>query len=1154
MRPPEYTKRSFLPKLDLTRFSSRRLPILLIGFVVSTFFVWFYPFHKDVRAESFSFIDWFLFPNERNPFLRKNKPEDLPQIYGLYYEPLSKILWAGGEEGGLYSSRDDGGTWTSHKPVRRVEVDGTTTRQIIPPIRRIRFLNETFGWITTIEDLKASPSSAEFSHVLLTTNAGGTWFVGDAVERQANAPPIGGRDYIFWKSGEGVTLLGPHLFETRNYGQSWAWKALKAASPRSAAQAFGQTVKQAPMTVAEDSDCRALALRPGDKLWLSLSGGFVAGGSEKGARWTDPGLIGATLLSIGSTSNDFGFGISSRGEFLTTASNSWRVKSVVEPSFYTNSVPFLTESWFMSPPQEAQLLDERNGWLLSNTSRNPMTNCLFRTTDGGTSWEAMVQVPAVRVKPGGPGDISYFLLNGFAVGGTNSVWLAGKGFGILHSTDGGKTWRNPMLSYSYYPPGWYLFVCAVLGLAFVGEFRRDPKHEVQTRRILEPDAPIEGETSDRFGFSRIARALARFFQNPETRPPFTVALTGPWGAGKSSLMNLTKEQLGRSGVRTVSFNAWHYQNEESVFASLLKNISEQAIPSRLDPAYWPFFLRLVLTRAKRHWVVSCCLLLLIGIGVGLSRSESATARESMLGSLRKSAERVSGWFGSKGGDKEARSDTGEESQMEVRTDKAKTPAKENDEGDPGPLLLALIPTVIALFRALRGFSAKPEEMLLEAAKGASIAQLSAKVSFQMRFKEQFNDVTESFGDKQLVLFIDDLDRCAPEKILEIMEAINFLVSAGKCFIVLGLSRRQIEAGLSLAFEKMAKEIKLDPSDLRLAAEIVEPEKKQRLAYARLYLKKLINLEIRLPRVTADQIGEKIAPSRAFIPDASGWTQRFRVVLPVVGIAFVLVAGFFLGKNGPDRWGSKGKKVTLITPLRMPTGTNAPGASNTFSKVVHPTTAAALPTNVFTISAADILKAPIASPEKWKNRWPRAWLVSGGALVIFGVLTYFLLRRQVSIQFKDSDEFLEALRLWKDEITKAYPSGRESLRFVNRVRYMALRSRTEEPILTPSDLFRKRWRKFLSLPERDLPSGSGSKESGLSEADVVAFSAYAATIEFSAPEERDRLAKKLREKIGGRQGTEDISKAEDQYRRLADELAADDSTESTNLPVSRPVEP
>ena len=62
-------------------------------------------------------------------------------------------------------------------------------------------------------------------------------------------------------------------------------------------------------------------------------------------------------------------------------------------------------------------------------------------------------------------------------------------------------------------------------------------------------------------------------------PPLTIAVTGEWGSGKSSLMNLLRVDLRRYGFRPVWFNAWHHQKEENLLASLLEMVRSQADPS-----------------------------------------------------------------------------------------------------------------------------------------------------------------------------------------------------------------------------------------------------------------------------------------------------------------------------------------------------------------------------------------------------------------------------------------------------------------------------------------------------------------------------------------------------------------------------------------------
>ncbi len=42
-----------------------------------------------------------------------------------------------------------------------------------------------------------------------------------------------------------------------------------------------------------------------------------------------------------------------------------------------------------------------------------------------------------------------------------------------------------------------------------------------------------------------------------------------------------------------------------------------------------------------------------------------------------------------------------------------------------------------------------------------------------------------------MLFIDDLDRCDSATVREVLELVNYLVSVGQCFIVLGMAMEHV---------------------------------------------------------------------------------------------------------------------------------------------------------------------------------------------------------------------------------------------------------------------------------------------------------------------------------------------------------------------------
>jgi hypothetical protein len=48
---------------------------------------------------------------------------------------------------------------------------------------------------------------------------------------------------------------------------------------------------------------------------------------------------------------------------------------------------------------------------------------------------------------------------------------------------------------------------------------------------------------DQLGYASYADAIAEFIQHEDTRPPLTIGIKAPWGAGKTSLMRMVQDRL-----------------------------------------------------------------------------------------------------------------------------------------------------------------------------------------------------------------------------------------------------------------------------------------------------------------------------------------------------------------------------------------------------------------------------------------------------------------------------------------------------------------------------------------------------------------------------------------------------------------------------------
>jgi hypothetical protein len=429
------------------------------------------------------------------------------------------------------------------------------------------------------------------------------------------------------------------------------------------------------------------------------------------------------------------------------------------------------------------------------------------------------------------------------------------------------------------------------------------------------DKPLEPGEPDALGLGKIASGLSYFLCNENTQPPLVLAVTGRWGSGKSSLMNLLKKELEAGGAHPVWFNAWHHQKEEQLLAALLQAVKAQAVPPLFAFQGIGFRLRLMLKRCRHQWP----LLAFMVAGIFLLHRAEVYLRGSHhppinLWSL------VTYLF--------------------HFADLSGGAALDSSVPGPVTVVTGLIALYKLLSKLLTAFGANPASLLSSVTGGKNSKDLEAQTSFRERFSREFAEVTGSLATEQrMLIMIDDLDRCRPEKVREVLEAVNFLVSSGNCFVVLGMARDVVEDYLSLSFRHVVDSIswnalgvsqediqraieetrKNQPLKLRKQIHGTRAKGKQdeaerdidfeieakRRAYAQLFLEKLIQIEVSIPEPTAaqkrvffavtaetgdQQAGQKIKLDRM----AARLEKARRMVVPVLQLAALTTALIFAG--------------------------------------------------------------------------------------------------------------------------------------------------------------------------------------------------------------------------------------------------------------------
>jgi hypothetical protein len=349
------------------------------------------------------------------------------------------------------------------------------------------------------------------------------------------------------------------------------------------------------------------------------------------------------------------------------------------------------------------------------------------------------------------------------------------------------------------------------------------KTEVPTRAL----ADTTSEDNDQLRFEDYAQALADFIKNEKTGKPLTIAIDAAWGMGKSTLMKMLRLKLanapkpvesneqaereiarGENGLPTVWFNAWRYSKEESLWAALALEIlaqTNQQFSRRQRAWFW-----WQLARERFDWSL---LLRRILKSVGIVLGVGALGALVYLAAL--------AWAG-------------------YALGVTFSDALEKYLGAVG---------VVSIAATLYSIGKEAYDKIggaFDLKIGAYIREpkYQERVGFLAEFDQDFRcivkTVTEN-GKWPLVVFIDDLDRCAPPKPTDIVEAINLLLDAKHCVFVLGMDGRTV-AG---AIEARYKDLKafLDDSD--------DPGG---LTLGQRFLEKVVQINFRIPKSEPATVG------------------------------------------------------------------------------------------------------------------------------------------------------------------------------------------------------------------------------------------------------------------------------------------------------------
>ncbi len=269
--------------------------------------------------------------------------------------------------------------------------------------------------------------------------------------------------------------------------------------------------------------------------------------------------------------------------------------------------------------------------------------------------------------------------------------------------------------------------------------------DIETRNSAsgEPIRIITDEPSnDASDFKKYAHQLSKLIIN--SKPRFTVGIYGGWGTGKTTLMEMIKKELDKNhpdNVETIWFDSWRYEREEySAMVPLLRTII-LSINDRLQR---------------------------------IRNSSSNNKKQQVLTKLRDSFTKVGNAI--------------------IRNTTANLGLKAGDNFEAGATFD--IGKMVDDYRSDGSFISGQERVYFR-------KHISEHLKEELQ-KIRYDTKGDLIYDFRLIIFIDDLDRCTPERALELLESIKTFFDIEGIMYVIGIDPKTIDPIIKTKYGENSK--------------------------------------------------------------------------------------------------------------------------------------------------------------------------------------------------------------------------------------------------------------------------------------------------------------------------------------------------------------
>lgn len=288
--------------------------------------------------------------------------------------------------------------------------------------------------------------------------------------------------------------------------------------------------------------------------------------------------------------------------------------------------------------------------------------------------------------------------------------------------------------------------------------------------------------NDDLHFDVFKPALLNIINRADT--PITIGVFGTWGSGKTTLLQMLKSEssLNHQNTKTVWFTAWKYGQQQALWRAFMLRVVDGLFPRNSDGG------RLDHKHIKNEKIKEGVQYL-----ERLERSiyETVHWQEEGKWSL----------------------DFGELAKQGIRI----------------PIWLAFHLTGMGSISKDLGINPEFTAILERHIREHHLNQLVSIEQFAHEFEKAISLILGEDG--RLVVFVDDLDRCLPEKALEVLEAIKLFLDVPGTIFVLGMDREVIRRGIETHYGSLL-EIETNRMEIPVNGDV--------------YLQKMIQIPFNLP--------------------------------------------------------------------------------------------------------------------------------------------------------------------------------------------------------------------------------------------------------------------------------------------------------------------